>query len=137
MNAAICWSSRKIKVKLEPTSTVEAELVGGVSASKDLKFVRNILKFMWAKPAGPTPLFIDSEGMWFNTRNDHVSALTRHWDQWLMFVRSCFKRLTLTPYKIATDDEVADILTKPIPKEDEKYFRFRNIAMNINQAKSK
>ena len=54
-----------------------------------------------------------------------------------MFVRSCFKRLTLTPYKIATDDEVADILTKPIPKEDEKYFRFRNIAMNINQAKSK
>ena len=134
MNAAICWASRKIKVKLTspPTSTAEAELVAGVAAAKDIKFARNILTFMWAKPAGPTPLLIDSEAMWFNVRHDHVSAQTRHWEDWLMYVRACQKKLVLLAHKIHTDEEVADVLTKAIPKEDAKYFKFRNVMMNIH-----
>ena len=75
---------------------------------------------------------IDNEGMWFNVRNASVSQLTRHWEDWQLLVRECYARLILTPHKIGTDEEWADILTKAIPKEDTRYFFFRNMIMNIH-----
>ena len=129
MNAAVCWASRKIKVAT--TSTTESEVCAGVGAAKDLKFVRNILAFMWAAVDAATPLFIDNEGMWFNVRNVGVSQLTRHWEDWEQFVRECYARLVLNVHKVGTNEEWADILTKAIPKEDSRYKFFRNSMMNI------
>ena len=64
-------------------------------------------------------------------RNEGVSQLTRHWEQWEQFVRECFMRRILSPIKIGTDDEIADAMTKPIAKEDPKVKRFRNFTMNV------
>ena len=38
-----------------------------------------ILEFIDEPVVGPTPLIIDSEGMWFHTRNSGVSKLTKHY----------------------------------------------------------
>ena len=89
-----------------------------LAATKDIIFVRNVLTFMGAKPAGPTPLVIDNEGMWFNVRNAGVSARTRHWELWQQFVREAYSKLTLTVHKTPTENEKADCLTKPLPKVD-------------------
>ena len=40
-------------------------------------------------------------------------------------------QLIIDAFKIGTDDELADLLTKAIAREDEKYKRFRNDIMNI------
>ena len=93
-NGAVCWASRKLKAVA--LSSTEAEICAGVAATKDIIFVRNVLTFMGAKPAGPTPLLIDNEGMWFNVRNAGVSARTRHWELWQQFVREAYSKLTLT-----------------------------------------
>ena len=127
-NAAICWTSRKIKVKA--LSSAEAEIVAGVVACKDTIFVRGILQFMWIEIGKPTPLIIDSEAMWNNTRNIGVSQLNRHFAEWQLFVRDCYLKLIVSVHKTGTNDEVADILTKAMPKAEENFKRFRSTLMN-------
>ena len=58
MNGPIAWGSRKIKVQV--TSSAEAEICAGVAALKETKFVRHILEFLDEPIVGPTPLIIDS-----------------------------------------------------------------------------
>ena len=112
-------------------SSTEAEISAGVGGCKDLKFVRNVLTFMWALPQRRVPLLTDNEGMWFNVRNASVSARTRHWELWQQFVRECYLRMIITIHLVSTVIEVADILTKALPKDDYRYKKFRNILMNI------
>ena len=113
-------------------SSTEAEISAGVAACKDLKFVKSILAFMWADVKKPVPLLTDNEGMWFNVRNASVSARTRHWELWQQFVRECYLRLLITIHLVSTVAEVADILTKALPKDDPRFKKFRDILMNIN-----
>lgn len=129
MNAAISWASRKIKVAA--TSAAETETIGGVQGCKAVKFTRAVMSFLEMIIKGPTPLLVDNEPMWFNVRNDVVSVDTSHWGVWQRFVRECYLHLIIDAFKIGTDDELADLLTKAIAREDEKYKRFRNDIMNI------
>ena len=39
-------------------------------------------------------------------------------------MRECYHRMIISVHKVDTDDEFADVLTKAIPKEDEKFGRF-------------
>ena len=88
---------------------------------------------MRAKPAGPTPVVIDNEGMWFNVRNTGVSGRTRHWELWQQFVREMYNSLKLTVHKTPTGNEKADVFTKPLPKEGAELYRStRNFMLNIN-----
>ena len=127
--AAVAWASRKIRVVA--LSSTEAEMVAGVAACKDIIFVRHVLQFMGAVIQCPTPLLIDNEGMWFNIRNSGVSSRTRHWQIWQYFARRCYQDQIISVHKVHTLDEVADILTKALPKSDPNYKRFRNFMMNI------
>ena len=86
---------------------------------------------MWADVKKPVPLLTDNEGMWFNVRNASVSARTRHWELWQQFVRECYLRLLITIHLVSTAVEVADILTKALPKDDPRFKKFRDILMNI------
>ena len=128
-NGPVAYSSRKIKVSTQ--STTESEICAGVAATKDIKFVRQVLSFLKMAPSGPIPLFIDNEGMWFNVRNTGVSARTRHYESWQHFVRDAFERLILSVHLVDTNSMVADILTKALPKLESNYFKFKNIIMNI------
>ena len=129
MNAALCASSRKIKAVV--TSTGQSETIAGVDACKDIVFGRLILSFLDMTVEGPTPNLIDSKAMWFNVRNIGVSAATRHWELWELYVRECYHRMIISVHKVDTDDEFADVLTKAIPKEDEKFGRFCATLLNL------
>ena len=90
---------------------------------------------MWAGVNKPVPLLTDNEGMWFNVRNASVSARTRHWELWQQFVRECYlpPPAHQSPFTslVGTAVEVADILTKALPKDDPRFKKFRDILMNI------
>ena len=102
-----------------------------MGATKDLKFVRQILTFLNEKPTGPTPLVIDNEGMWFNVRNAGVSARTRHFESWQQFVRHAYQSLVLTVHRVDTHSCVADIFTKAMPKLTSSYDEFKKVLHNI------
>ena len=60
-----------------------------------------------------------------------LSAATRHWELWELYVRECYHRMIISVHKVDTDDEFADVLTKAIPKEDEKFGRFCATLLNL------
>ena len=128
-NGPVAHSSRKIKVSAQ--SSTEAEICAGVAATKDIKFIRQILTFLKMTPNGPTPLLIDNEGMWFNVRNSGVTARTRHFESWQHFVRDAYENLVLTVHLIDTHSMIADILTKAMPKVLDYYKKFRDIIMDV------
>ena len=129
-NGPICWSSKKIKVTT--LSSAEAEICSGVACCKDMKFVREVMKFLDLPIIGPTPLIIDAEAMWFHTRNTGVSRLTRHFEIWQNFVREQYNKRYISVHKTDTNNERADLLTKPLPKVEGLYRAYRNIIMNVN-----
>jgi hypothetical protein len=49
----------------------------------------------------------------------------------LHFVREMYLKKLLTPLKVHTDDERADIMTKAMPKQPAEYFTFRDDIMNV------
>ena len=128
-NGPVAHSSRKIKVSAQ--SSTEAEICAGVAATKDIKFIRQILTFLKMTPNGPTPLLIDNEGMWFNVRNSGVTARTRHFESWQHFVRDAYENLVLTVHLIDTHSMIADILTKAMPKVIDYYKKFRDTIMDV------
>ena len=101
-----------------------------VAASKDIKFALMILEFMWVKIKHQVPLFVDNEGLWKATRNDVTSSLTKHWAIWMRFVRECYQAKILNVHRVSGEEERADLLTKPIPKEDAKFNFFCDFLMN-------
>ena len=131
MNAAIGWASRKIKV--QATSSAETETIGGVHGGKAEKFAQNVMRFLNMPITAPTPLMVDNRPMWFNVRNDAVSAETAHWGIWQRFVRECYLHKLIEAYLIGTDDELADLLTKAIAREDERFKRFQHTIMNVGE----
>ena len=63
-----------------------------------------------------------------------VSQRTRWWDLWLHFCREMYLKLLLTPCKVDSEEERADIFTKAMTKASDDYFKFRNDLMNIGAA---
>ena len=98
------------------------------------RFDANCYGFLKVPIDGPVPLMIDNEGMWFNVRNEGVSQRTRYWELWMHFVREMYLKLMLAPYKVDTQDERADILTKAMTKGSDDFAKFRNDIMNIGAA---
>ena len=81
--------------------------------------------------SSPTPLLIDNEGMWFAVRNTGVSARTRWYEQWQHFVRDAYNLRILTVHFTETDNMVADMLTKALPKMVANFRKFRDFALNM------
>ena len=46
-------------------------------------------------------------------------------------MRECYLRLLITIHLVSTAVEVADILTKALPKDDPRFKKFRDILMNV------
>ena len=51
---------------------------------------------------------------------------------WQLFVRQAYTNLKLTVHKTPTDNEKADLLTKPLPKDAGLFRDFRNWIMNCS-----
>lgn len=134
-NAAVAWTSRRLKVIA--LSSAEAEICAGVGASKDIIFLRQLLREIGLPCKGPTPLVIDNEAMYENVRNPGVSGRTRHFELWLQFCRAQVQRGNVKVHLTPSESEYADLFTKPLPKEDVKarttnlYKMFRDFTMNI------
>ena len=105
-------------------------VAAGVPASKDIRFIRHIFDFFNVEIKGAVPLLIDNEGMWFNVRNEGVSQRTRYWELWMHFVREMYMKGMIAPFKVDTNEEFADLMTKAMTKGANDYIKFRNYIMN-------
>ena len=131
-SAALSWGSRK--QKSIALSTCEAETIALSEATKDVVYLRKLVRGV--APSTPPPatckptlLYTDSKAERDVSYNPEHHDKMKHVERRHFFVRDMVEDFQLEVPYVRTDDNAADMLTKPM-KSAAKFFAFRAIIMN-------
>lgn len=119
---AASWRSRL--QRLEETSTTTAEYIAAAEGVKDSLWLRRILGAI-REDARPVALYDDNQSCIAMADRVASSALTKHVDVCNHLVRDCVTRKQVILEYIASEEQVADGLTKPLPLEAFTHLRER------------
>lgn len=111
--AAITWQSKK-----QPTvaaSTTEAEYMAAASAVKEGLWLRQLLTDLDLQP-GPVNILADNQSAIKLMRNPVSSMRSKHIDVAHHFARERVARQEVAFTYVATDQQIADVMTKGLPK---------------------
>ncbi|KAJ3479322.1 hypothetical protein NLI96_g9143 [Meripilus lineatus] len=112
---AISWSSKKqATVAL---STMEAEYLALAHASKEALWLRSLLEHLHFEISGETPIFCDNQSTIAFAHDHQFHARSKHIDIRHHFIRDHINQKTITVPHVATQDNVADVLTKALPRD--------------------
>ena len=119
-DGAIVWISRRQKsVSL---STTEAEYMAASEAAKEVVWLHRL--FSEIAPLSETPtLQIDNASAIKLAKNPEFHQRTKHIDVRCHFVRELYLKGALEIKHVAGDHQIADILTKALPKRRFQYLR--------------
>ena len=109
--AAVSWASKK--QRHVATNTVEAEYVAFHLAAQQAVWLQQLLYEMVGR-TGPVIINCDSTGCISNLKNPITSSHTKHIDVRFHRSRELVIDSVLVPKYISTDDNVADVFTKPL-----------------------
>ncbi len=110
----ISWSSRKQEIVT--LSTVEAEYVAAMHAAKEAIWLCKLLAKLFPYLLTPTPLHCNNQAALKLATDNNYHARTKHINLCFHFVHQIVASGTLKLLYCPTDDMVADILTKALPK---------------------
>ncbi|KAL5040636.1 hypothetical protein RTP6_7843 [Batrachochytrium dendrobatidis] len=114
-NSCILW--RSTKQTSVAISTMEAEYAAAVTATQELLFLRNMLSELGLTQERATILYSDSQSAIANTENQAPNhATTKHMDVKLKFLRDQVSQKNILVRYIRTQDQIADIMTKGLPR---------------------
>ena len=113
-NGAISWLSKKQAIVA--LSTSEAEYVALSSATQEAVWLRRLLNALNAIPDEPTIMMEDNQGAIAISRNPVEHARTKHIDIRYHFVREAIKDRVIELRYCSSQNMIADILTKPLPR---------------------
>jgi hypothetical protein len=110
------FMSKSQKPSTIALSSTEAELDGGVSATKQIIWLRNQHEFLGHPQSEPTVLFADNTSMITLASNysGHTKRM-RHCLQKVHFMMEQVRNSVIRLAYLKTEDHTADILTKPLP----------------------
>jgi hypothetical protein len=112
--ASLTWRSGRQSVVT--TSSTEAEYVAACEGSKEAVWLRNLFEDMGCKTTGPTTLFEDNNSCIAQTENPLHHKRTKHIDVYYHFTRQMVEENVVVLEKIHTENQLADMLTKPLNK---------------------
>ena len=110
----VSWSS-----KLQPVvmlSTTEAEYVASVAAGKEIKWMNNLLKEFGITYPQPSQLWIDNQSCITVAKNPEHHGRMKHLDRHYHWLREQVEYGVIAPTYLPTDENAADLLTKPLSK---------------------
>jgi hypothetical protein len=119
-SAPITWQSKRQSVVT--TSSTEAEYVAACEATKEAIWLRQLLEDMGFAQESATVLYEDNHSTIAQTENPLHHKRTKHIDVSYHFTREMVKEKVVVLKWISTDDQPADMLTKPLPKSVFKKF---------------
>jgi hypothetical protein len=126
-SAALSWGSRK--QKSIALSTCEAEIIALSEASKDVVYLRKLVKDLNAPEPGPTSLSSDSKSARDVSYNPEHHDKMKHVERRHFFVRDMVESFELEVPFVPTADNPADFFTKPMRNATD-FRKFRKIVMN-------
>ena len=113
-NGAVTWSSKKQGVVA--LSSTEAEYIAQTHAAKELIWLRTFLGEVSSKFTQPTTLHCDNQGAIALSKDNKFHARTKHIDIRYHFIREAVENNKIHMSYISTDENVADIFTKPLAR---------------------
>lgn len=126
-DAVVSWVSRRQKTVA--LSTADAEYMTLSDSSRQLAWLRSFQQELGFKHNSPTPLCADNQGAIFLAVNPAHDRRTKHIDIRYHFVREYIEDGNATIYYVATDEMIADIMTKSLPfATHEKFTRAMGLA---------
>ena len=117
---AISWSSKKQQIVA--LSTTEAEYIAQSHAAKEALWLRTFIGELRGKPSQPLTIHCDNQGAIALSKDNKFHARTKHIDIRHHFIHEAIEDGKLSVVYIPTDDNPADIFTKPLAKA--KFCRF-------------
>lgn len=115
------WSSRKQETVAQ--STAEAEFIAATSAVNQALWLRKILVDLNLERKQSTEILVDNQAAIAISKNPVFHGKTKHFNIKLFFVRDVQKNGDVTLCYCKTENQVADIFTKPLPLSKFEDFR--------------
>lgn len=111
---AVSWSSKKQQIIA--LSTVEAEYIAQSHAAKEALWLHTFIGELRGKQAPPLTIHCDNQGAIALSKDNKFHARTKHINIRHHFVHEAIEDGKLSVMYIPTDDNPADIFTKPLAK---------------------
>jgi len=108
----VVWASRR--QRCTSLSTTEAEYVAGCESSKEAVWIDRLLKEIRQDKTLPIPLLCDNQRAIRLARNPEFHQRTKHVQIKYHFIREQLKNGIIDLQYIGTENQLADILTKPL-----------------------
>lgn len=117
----ISWSCNK--QSMVASSSCEAEYISLCEASKEVKWLRQLLEEMHEQFDTPTIIYEDNQSCIALVRDHKFSYKTKHIDTRYKMIRDLVKKEVIKCEYCPTEEMVADLLTKPLSSVKHDYFR--------------
>jgi histone deacetylase 1/2 len=120
-NAPISVSSKKQRLVTDSSSY--AEFVQIYLATKEIVFLREILKELKFEQIEPTVIFVDNAACLQVAYSERTGKnRSKHWNSKFMYVCECVENGIIELRHVPTEENIADIFTKPLPLQKYSYF---------------
>lgn len=117
----IAWTSQSQKCTTQ--STTEAEYIAACIATKEAVWLRRLLHSIGYPQKAPTPLFGDNQSAIRLVKNPEYHKRTKHIDIQYHYIREKFEAGEIDITYIHTTQQIADIMTKPLPRDKFELLR--------------
>ena len=115
------WSSKKQPIVT--LSTCEAEYVAANSCVRHAIWLRNLLDELHMPQEDATEIYVDNKSALALAKNPVFHDRSKHIDTRYHYIRECISRKEIQVKYAKSQDQVADILTKPLKQEDFERLR--------------
>jgi hypothetical protein len=110
----IAWSARKQSIIA--LSTAEAEYIALTAVAQEVLYLQALIEELYERIITPIPIYCDNQGAIALTSNSKFHARTKHIDLRFHFVRSLVKSGVFDIQYCPTEENIADIFTKALPR---------------------
>ena len=111
-SGAVAWSSKKQSIVT--LSTTEAEFVAATACACQAIWFRKILEELQFKQRGPTAIYCDNTSTIKLSKNPVFHGRSKHIDVRFHFLRDLTKAEVIEVLYCKSEDQIADIMTKPL-----------------------
>lgn len=114
-SCAVSWQSQKQKVVA--LSSCEAEYIAGATAACQGVWLAKLLSILRSEQCRPFTLKMDSQSAIALSKNPVFHERSKHIDVCFHFIRECIGDGTMEVDHVRTEEQVADVLTKPLGRD--------------------
>jgi hypothetical protein len=122
-SAIFSWSSKKQEVIAQ--STAEAEYVAATAAVNQAIWIRKLMADLQMEQKESTQILVDNQAAIAIAKNPVFHGKTKHFKLKLYFLREVQREGEIQLIYCKTENQNADILTKPLPQAKYEFFRQR------------